>query len=73
MSSPFQDHSCFCLLNKVGQHFGEYGIKGHFKLRIRYFDAKIRPFLSVKYTLLLQILVFRMNLRGIVFGCNGFS
>ena len=44
MSSPFQDHSCFCLLNKVGQRFGKHGIKG-------YFDAKIRPFPSVKYNL----------------------
>lgn len=51
MSSPCQDHSCFCLLNKVGQSFGKYGIKGHFKLSIRYFDAKIRPFPSVKYNL----------------------
>lgn len=50
--------------------FGFYqaGLAGfldiHFRSNRRYFGVKSGPFMSIKYTLLFQILIFCMNLRG---------
>ena len=53
------------------QDFWVYAIQWDFKSSMRYFGVRSGPFMRIKYTLLFQILIFCMDLKG-KFAYDGF-